>query len=147
MRYALITGASRGIGRAIAVELAKDSCHVIINYKSNHEAARETKVNRRRVVITDMGGIMTNQEIAEKVHVFMTDRLEYEETSLQPEAELKRDLGMTSLDAVETSIFIKRTFGFQPERGAVKSLVTLQDLYDYIAVSCQQSVATSVGTK
>ena len=42
MRYALITGASRGIGRSIAVELAKDGCHVIINYKSHHEAARET---------------------------------------------------------------------------------------------------------
>ena len=42
MRYALITGASRGIGRAIAVELARDGCYVIINYKSNHEAAHET---------------------------------------------------------------------------------------------------------
>ena len=76
---------------------------------------------------------MTTQEIQEKVNAFLTDRLEYEPSAITPEAELKRDLGMTSLDAVETSIFIKRTFGFQPERGAVKTLVTIQDLYDYIA--------------
>lgn len=75
---------------------------------------------------------MTQQEIQSKVNDFMIDRLEYELSMLTPEAELKRDLGMTSLDAVETSIFIKRTFGFQPDRGAIKTLVTLQDLYDYI---------------
>lgn len=75
---------------------------------------------------------MTPQEIQEKVNAFMTDRLEFEPSAITPEAELKRDLGMTSLDAVETSIFIKRTFGFQPERGAIKTLVTIQDLYDYI---------------
>lgn len=76
---------------------------------------------------------MTTQEIQEKVNQFMVDRLEFEPSSLTPETELKRDLGMTSLDAVETAIFIKRTFGFQPERGAIKTLVTLQDLYDYIS--------------
>ena len=75
---------------------------------------------------------MTPQEIQEKVNAFLTDRLEYEPSVITPDAELKRDLGMTSLDAVETSIFIKRTFGFQPERGAIKTLITLQDLYDYI---------------
>lgn len=42
MNYALVTGASRGIGRAIAIQLAKDGYRVIINYKSNHEAANET---------------------------------------------------------------------------------------------------------
>ena len=42
-RYALITGASRGIGRAIAIELAKDGCSILLNYKSNHEAAQEAK--------------------------------------------------------------------------------------------------------
>ena len=76
---------------------------------------------------------MTQQEIQSKVIAFMADRLEYEPDMLNPEAELKRDLGMTSLDAVETAIFIKRTFGFQPERNAVKTLLTLQDLCDYIA--------------
>lgn len=75
---------------------------------------------------------MTNQEIQERVNQFMYDRLEYEQEKLIPTAELKRDLGMTSLDAVETAIFIKRTFGFQSERGAIKTLVTLQDIYDYI---------------
>lgn len=75
---------------------------------------------------------MTKQEIQSKVNAFMTDRLEYEPSSLTPEADLKRDLGMTSLDAVETSLFIRRTFGFQPDRGVIKTLVTLQDLYDYI---------------
>ena len=76
---------------------------------------------------------MDKQEIQEKVNAFLTDRLEYEPGAIKPEAELKRDLGMTSLDAMETTIFIKRTFGFQPERGAVKMLVTIQDLYDYIS--------------
>lgn len=76
---------------------------------------------------------MTQQEIQSKVLAFMTDRLEYDPSVLIPDAELKRDLGMTSLDAVELAIFIKRTFGFQPERNAVKTLLTLQELCDYIA--------------
>ena len=42
-RYALVTGASRGIGRAIAIELAKDGCSILLNYKSNHAAAEEAK--------------------------------------------------------------------------------------------------------
>jgi len=75
---------------------------------------------------------MNKQEIQSKVNAFMTDRLEYEAERLTPEAHLKQDLGMTSLDVVETAIFIKRTFGFQPERGAIKMIGTLQDLYDYI---------------
>lgn len=43
MEYALITGASRGIGRAIAIRLAKEGLSVVINYRSNHAAAEETK--------------------------------------------------------------------------------------------------------
>lgn len=41
--YALVTGGSRGIGRAVAERLAKDGYTVIINYHSNTAAAEETK--------------------------------------------------------------------------------------------------------
>lgn len=43
MNYALITGAGRGIGRAIAERLARDGYTVIINYHSNTAAAEATK--------------------------------------------------------------------------------------------------------
>ncbi len=41
-RYALVTGASRGIGRAIALKLAEDGLKIIINYISDEVAAQET---------------------------------------------------------------------------------------------------------
>ena len=42
MKYALVTGASRGIGRAIAVRLANDGYNIIINYRSNDAEAQAT---------------------------------------------------------------------------------------------------------
>ena len=51
MRYALVTGGSRGIGRAICIKLAAMGSPVVINYMGNQEAAEATKS-----AIEQMGG-------------------------------------------------------------------------------------------
>ena len=42
MEYALVTGGSRGIGRAIAVLLARNGFKVIVNYHANDREAQKT---------------------------------------------------------------------------------------------------------
>lgn len=54
MKFALVTGASRGIGKAIAIKLAKDGFSVLINYQNNLVAANETLKE-----IQDTGGQAT----------------------------------------------------------------------------------------
>ena len=50
-KVAAITGASRGIGREIALAFAKEGAKIVVNYHSNSEAALETKQ-----AIEDIGG-------------------------------------------------------------------------------------------
>ena len=42
MKSALVTGGSRGIGRAICLKLAGMGYHILVNYKGNEGAANET---------------------------------------------------------------------------------------------------------
>ncbi len=66
-KVALITGGSRGIGKACALELAKAGCDVIINYAGNEEAANKT-VEELKALGSNAKAIkfdVSNQELVE----------------------------------------------------------------------------------
>ena len=75
---------------------------------------------------------MTTTEIQKAVNDFFINQLEYEEEAICLQADLKEDLGMTSLDLFETAQFIRRTFGFSPERTVIKTIRTVEQLYNFI---------------
>lgn len=41
-KTAVVTGGSKGIGRAVCIELAKSGYHIVVNYRSDEEGAAET---------------------------------------------------------------------------------------------------------
>jgi 3-oxoacyl-[acyl-carrier protein] reductase len=66
MNYALITGGSRGIGRAICLKLAALGYNILVNYKGNQQAAADT------VTMVQAAGVMADAlqfDVADKIEV------------------------------------------------------------------------------
>ena len=55
---------------------------------------------------------MERKEIEEKVRNFLIEDLEIDEENIAPEAKLKDDLGIDSLDFVDIVVIVEKNFGF-----------------------------------
>ena len=75
---------------------------------------------------------MQKEDIVAKVNVFLVDEFELEEDQLEPEALLKDDLDIESLDFVDIAVLIEKEFKFKMRTEEMSKLRTLNDLYSYI---------------
>lgn len=75
---------------------------------------------------------MERKEIEEKINGFLIEDLEIDENKIAPEARLKEDLGIDSLDFVDIVVIVERIFGFKIKADEMGSVKTLTQFYDYI---------------
>lgn len=79
-KIAVVTGGARGIGKAIALELAKAGNFVVINYNGSEEKARETKAEieqpaARQISCSAMWQILMHVKLFSKLLQKNTDVL------------------------------------------------------------------------
>lgn len=75
---------------------------------------------------------MNRAEIEDKVREFLIEDLEVEEDVIAPEAKLKDDLGIDSLDFVDIVVIVERKFGFKIKPEDMDGVTTLKAFCDYI---------------
>jgi acyl carrier protein len=75
---------------------------------------------------------MQKEEIIKIINNFLVEEFEINESKLKPEALLKDDLGLESLDFVDVAVIIEKEFGFKVKGEDMVNVRNLNDLYDYI---------------
>ncbi|MBP5478897.1 MAG: acyl carrier protein [Bacteroidaceae bacterium] len=75
---------------------------------------------------------MNRSEIEEKVKNFLIEDLEIEEDKVFPDAKLKEDMGIDSLDFVDIVVIVEKNFGFKIKPEEMVGVDTFTKFCDYI---------------
>lgn len=75
---------------------------------------------------------MNRTEIEEKVKDFLIEDLEIDEEKIYPEARLKEDMGIDSLDFVDIVVLVDKSFGFKLKAEEMAGVDTYAKFCDYI---------------
>ena len=75
---------------------------------------------------------MQNEDIIKKINQLLIDEIEIEENQISPSADLKKDLGIDSLDFVDLFVIIENNFGFKMKAEEMSDIKKLDDFYAYV---------------
>lgn len=75
---------------------------------------------------------MNRQAIESKVKEFLLEDLEIDEENIFPEAKLKEDMGIDSLDYVDIVVIVEKNFGFKIKAEEMANVKTMSQFCDYI---------------
>ncbi len=76
---------------------------------------------------------MDKSTIIEKINEFLIEEFELEEGQLTPEAHLKDDLDIESLDFVDIAVILENMFGVKVTSEHLGKILTLDNLYDFVS--------------
>jgi len=75
---------------------------------------------------------MTRKDIEEIVKEFLIEDLEIDEENIRPEAHLKEEVGIDSLDFVDIVVIVEKKFGFKIKPEEMPGVTTLSQFCHYI---------------
>ncbi len=75
---------------------------------------------------------MQKEEVLKNINEFLIDEFEVEEEQISADSDLKKDLGIDSLDFVDIAVIVEKNFGFKVKGEEMTDIRTLGDFYNYV---------------
>ena len=75
---------------------------------------------------------MSREDVVTIVNDFLIDEFELEEDQLIPNAQMKEDLDIESLDFVDIAVIIEKEFGLKVTSEQMIKIKKLEDLYNFV---------------
>ena len=70
--------------------------------------------------------------IEERIKNFLVEEMEIDPATIKPEARLKEDMSIDSLEVVDTVVFVEREFGFKMKSEEFKDIKTFGQFVQYV---------------
>ena len=89
---------------------------------------------------------VSSSELIETINRIFVEDFELDATSVVPDAKLRADLDLDSLDAVDLIVAIERAFGIRLDDKKVMELITVGDVHTHTAQEYGQFMASAGAT-